>query len=312
MQREHSLDLRRYKHVVALADEGNFNRAAERVHLSQPAFSRSIQAAEAELQMTLFERGGRSIRCTPAGAFVVERMRGLLRSSSNFARDVALYRDGLMGDLRLGMGPFPASRLLPPLLADMRGSHPSVRVQVRVQNPTELLLLLRRQELEAVICDARYALGAEGLQVELLGGVQAGFYVRAGHPLLKRRKVRMADLAVHGLIAGRLPAALQRELRRLMGTPEEEPFPLVVDCDDLLALKAITVATDAVMIGSARMLVPDVAAGTLRRLDIADLPQDLSLAQPAIVSLQDTALSPVAAHAVAFVRSAMAASEAAD
>src|SRR5205814_8278769 len=63
------MDLRRFQHVVTLAEEGNFRRAAERVHLSQPAFSRSIQAAEGELGLPLFDRGATEARCTPAGAF---------------------------------------------------------------------------------------------------------------------------------------------------------------------------------------------------------------------------------------------------
>ncbi|HVE54902.1 MAG TPA: LysR family transcriptional regulator [Ramlibacter sp.] len=300
------MDLRRYMHVVALADEGSFHRAAERVHLSQPAFSRSIQAAESELGMVLFERGGRSLRCTPAGSFVVERMRALLRASANFSRDVSLFRDGLMGDLRLGMGPFPASRLLPPLLAEMRKNHPGLRVQVHVQNATQLLVLLRRQQLEVVVCDARFTAGMEGLQVEQLGRVQAGFYVRDGHPLLLQERVRMADVAAHGLATGRLPSSLQRELQRLMGIADEEPFPAVVECDDLLALKAITAATDAVMVGSAGLLAAEVSVGTFRLLPVADLPAELSLAHPAIVSLQETSFSPVGLQAVAFLRSLMA------
>ena len=65
------MDIKRLQHIVALADQGSFIRAAERVHLSQPAFSRSIQAAEAELEMKLFGRGGGTeVKCTPSGAFV--------------------------------------------------------------------------------------------------------------------------------------------------------------------------------------------------------------------------------------------------
>ncbi len=300
------MDLRRYSHVVALAEEGSFHRAAERAHLSQPAFSRSIQAIEAELGMALFERRGRTVRCTPAGTFVVERMRALLRASSNFSRDVVLFREGAVGDLRLGMGPLPASRLLPPLLADMRVSHPAVRVQVQVQNPTQLLVLLRRQDLEIVVCDERFAAGIDAVRAEPLGQVQAGFFVRAAHPLLRQPVVSLADIARHGLATGRLPAALQRDLQRHMGVPEEDAFPVVVECDDLLALKAIAAVTDAVMIGSTELLAAELASGSLRQLSVADLPGDLSLARPAIVSLRDAALSPMAAHAVAFLQALMA------
>src|SRR4051812_39507135 len=87
------MDLRRLQHVVALADEGHFGRAAERVHLSQPAFSRSIQAAETELGLKLFDRGTVEALCTPAGRFVVERARGLLQQNQRLEREVAMYRE---------------------------------------------------------------------------------------------------------------------------------------------------------------------------------------------------------------------------
>ena len=62
------MDLKRLKHITVLAEERNFSRAAERVNLSQPAFSRSVQAAEAELGLRLFDRGGAQVTCTTAGA----------------------------------------------------------------------------------------------------------------------------------------------------------------------------------------------------------------------------------------------------
>jgi DNA-binding transcriptional LysR family regulator len=61
------VELRRLQHLLALDDERHFGRAAERVHLSQPAFSRSIQAIEADLGLRLFERDIGDIRPTPAG-----------------------------------------------------------------------------------------------------------------------------------------------------------------------------------------------------------------------------------------------------
>lgn len=72
------MDLRRLSHVVALADTLHFARAAEQVHLSQPAFSRSIQAVEDDLGIRLFDRETGDVRPTPAGAFVIKRARQLL------------------------------------------------------------------------------------------------------------------------------------------------------------------------------------------------------------------------------------------
>src|SRR6186997_1144086 len=105
-----TMDLKRLQHLVALADSGSFVRGAESVHLSQPAFSRSIQAAEAELGMKLFGRGGGTeLKCTPSGAFVVERARRVLQESRRLERDVALFREGMVGGVSVGVGPFVAA-----------------------------------------------------------------------------------------------------------------------------------------------------------------------------------------------------------
>jgi DNA-binding transcriptional LysR family regulator len=72
------VDLKRLSHLVALADESHFARAAERVHLSQPAFSRSIQLLETQVGMRLFDRETGDVKPTPAGLFLVDRARRLL------------------------------------------------------------------------------------------------------------------------------------------------------------------------------------------------------------------------------------------
>ena len=69
------MDLKRWSHIVAVAERRSFARAAELVHLSQPALSRSIQAAEAELGLRLFDRGPAGVVATPAVAMAVGRAR---------------------------------------------------------------------------------------------------------------------------------------------------------------------------------------------------------------------------------------------
>src|SRR6201981_409245 len=73
-----TMDLRRLSHVVTLADTLHSPRAAEAAHLSQPAFSRSIQAIESDLGIRLFDRDVGDVRPTPAREFVIERARELL------------------------------------------------------------------------------------------------------------------------------------------------------------------------------------------------------------------------------------------
>src|SRR3954463_12987035 len=103
------VDLKRLGHLVALADECHFARAAARVHLSQPAFSRSIQLLEDQVGMRLFDRETGNVQATPAGLFLADRARKLLFDARNLQRDTELYRDASLGDTAFGAGPFPAA-----------------------------------------------------------------------------------------------------------------------------------------------------------------------------------------------------------
>jgi DNA-binding transcriptional LysR family regulator len=293
------MDVRRSTHIVALADEGSFNAAASRVHLSQPAFSRSIQAAESELGMQLFVRSGKGIRCTPAGHFVVERLRAMLRANSNLHRELAMFREGIVGDLHFGMGPVIAAALLAPLLGDMRRQYPSVRVRAVVQHPTVLMDLLRRQELEFIVSDRRFL--PTGLDVHPIATLPASFFVRAGHPLLAQASVGMPDLARYGLATGRLPRSLEEALLRAMGLGDGDELPLVVHCDELSALKSVAAATDAVLPATRDMLQHELATGALRELAVRGVPPGLE-SQPAIVLETGRSFTPAGAHAAEFLR----------
>ncbi|MDI7065621.1 LysR family transcriptional regulator, partial [Klebsiella pneumoniae] len=109
----HEVNSRRLGHLIALAEEGSFARAAERVHLSQPALSRSIQALEEEVGMKLFDRAARGVAMTAAGRLLVERARRVLFETRCLFRDVELLKAHELGEVRIGLGPYAAVVLLP-------------------------------------------------------------------------------------------------------------------------------------------------------------------------------------------------------
>lgn len=286
------MNLRRYAHLVALAEERNFRRAAERVHLSQPALTRSVQAAEAELGLTLFERGGGEIRCTPAGDFVVERARRLLQESRRLERDVDLYRERSMGDVSFGAGPFPAATLLPALMQELRTRYPDIQNRVLVANWRYLIEHLRKEELDFFVADTREVPAEAGFAITPIGRQRGRFYVRRGHPLVAAGPIAVADVGRHGLAAGRLPAPAIAVLQSLLGLPPDAPLPIAVECDDIHLVKRITLATDTVMVGSRGLVRDEVAAGQLVELDVTDLPP--MYAEIGLVSLRGRTPSPMA------------------
>lgn len=293
------MDLKRLKHLVALADTRNFGRAATQCHLTQSAFSRSIQAAEEEMGLQLFDRGTVEATCTPAGEFVVERARKLLFENRCLERDVSLYRERLMGDLSFGVGPYPAATMVPPLLTEIRTHHPGVSVRVEVNNADYLAAHLRAEELDFYLADVRNVVAAADLRIARVARLSGGFYVRSGHPLLAQARITAASLVPFGIASVRVPEVVQLGLGALMGLAEGKRLPLAVECDDLSLLKSLAMSTDTVIgcvdAGSAQ----DVAEKRLVRLAVVDIPPQF--ADMAIVSLKGRSYSLMAQFAVDFI-----------
>mgnify|MGYP003582701548 CR=1 FL=1 len=266
------MDLRRLKHLVTLADARNFGRAALLCHVSQSAFSRSVQAAEEELGLKLFDRGTLEVTCTDAGAFVVERARKLLFENHCLERDVSLYRERLIGDLAFGVGPYPAATLLPRLLVETRNRYPGVNVRVEVNNARYLLDHLRAEELDFYLADLRNVPHAVDLSFTRIGQMVAGFYVRAGHPLLREPRVKAPQLLPYGLASVRVPETVSQALGVLFGLEDGKHAPLALECDDLHLLKAIAMETDTVLACTDAATRQEVENATLVRLDVEQLP----------------------------------------
>jgi DNA-binding transcriptional LysR family regulator len=298
------VDLKRLAHLVALADERNFGRAAEKVHLSQPAFSRSVQAAESELGLQLFDRGALEVSCTAAGAFVIERARRLLFDSRCLARDVSLYRERLIGDLAFGVGPFPAATLLPDLIIELRTRFPGINNRVEVNNWKYLVEHLRAEELDFFVADIRDVPRDTDLTLRSIGQQHGRFYARAGHPLLAREDAAPPDMLAHGLASVRLPVEIKAAMRRLLGLGPGDPLPLALECDDVHLLKRVALASDTILASTDAAVREEVVSGQLQALKLRGVPSLHT--EMGIVSLKGRSFSPVAGFAVNFLVAAAA------
>ena len=286
------MDLKRWAHIVAVADRRSFIRAAEQVHLSQPALTRSIQAAEAELGLQLFDRGTQEVVPTPAGEFVVARARQLVFNSRCLERDVALYRSRGLGDTAFGAGPIPASTFLAPLLASLRQEFPGINLRVEISNWQLLLKRLVDEDIEFFIADVRDLPSDPNLQLRALRREPGGFYVRAGHPLAERASVSLKQIWVHGVLSVKLPVEVRTVVARMLDAASPDELPLALECDDVGLLKNIALASDSVLAVTHAAIEQEVAAGLLRPLEVAGLPRIVSKAS--VVTLRGRTPSPMA------------------
>jgi DNA-binding transcriptional LysR family regulator len=286
------MDLRRWAHIVAVADRRSFVRAAEQVNLSQPALTRSIQAAEAELGLRLFDRGTQEITPTPAGEFVVARARQLVFNSRCLERDVGLFRNRGLGDTAFGVGPFPAATFLAPLLADVRREYPGVNLRVEVSNWQLLLQRLLEEDIEFFVADTRDLPPDPALQLRPLRHEPGGFYVRADHPLAGANAVTLQELWSHGVASVRLPAGVRKVIGQMLGNVSPGDLSVALECDDVDTLKEVALSCDLVLAAPHAAVETEVAAKTLRPLNVTGLPPMFS--DMGVVTLQGRTPSPMA------------------
>ena len=136
------MNFQRLRYFVAVAEELNFSRAAERLHMAQPPLSYQIKRLEDELGAQLFFRTKRSVRLTEAGRLLLAEARGLLVHAEQTASVVHRVGQGEVGRLTVGFVPSAANRVLPPILRAFGERHPGVELLLREVDPDRLLRAL--------------------------------------------------------------------------------------------------------------------------------------------------------------------------
>ena len=123
--------VRQLESLVAVADHGNFHRAAASLSISQPALSAQVVGAERVLGVQVFERDRRSVLVTPAGEEVVAKARAALAAIDGVTDAARRRGEPLVGPLRLGVIPTVAPYWLPPLLPAVRAKFPRLELILR-------------------------------------------------------------------------------------------------------------------------------------------------------------------------------------
>ncbi len=126
-----NLELRQLRHFLAVAEEMHFGRAAQRLHMTQPPLSQSIQALEALLGTPLFARTSRSVTLTPAGAALLPHVRQLLQDAQALPDLARRAAAGESGRLSLAFVSTADYSVLPPFLHRFRTAYPQVQIELR-------------------------------------------------------------------------------------------------------------------------------------------------------------------------------------
>lgn len=193
-----NLSSRDLRAVIALIEERNFTRAAERLHLSQPAFSALIQGVEQSLGARLFERSTRSVALTPEGALFETSARRVLADFDGMVDDFRAHAERRRGRVAVAALPSLAAGWLPGVFADFRARWPGVELALRDALSQQCLAALRAGEVDLALATAGDT--DADLAVDDLCADDFHLVCRADHPLARVRTLRLADLAPHPFV----------------------------------------------------------------------------------------------------------------
>lgn len=296
------MEFRQFEAFLAVAEELHFGRAAEKLHMAQPALSRYIRLLERELGTELFERTTRKVRLTPSGEALLEPAKVINVHVDGVKRIARSAQQGEIGSVKVGFAGSTGYSIMSVLAREVSREHPGISLELQPQKYSgEALSMLRDGEIDLGVISSPAPVGISTLMVRNESLMLA---LPSDHPLAGREQVGIGELRDQRFIA--YPASHGSRVRDAMLSmctaagfvphiAQEAPDPY-----SLLMLVGAQVGVSIVVSSSTHIQVDGVAYRPLVESDIV-LPIALawrdsnpSLALRTVVGLAKKALRPEA------------------
>jgi DNA-binding transcriptional LysR family regulator len=186
------VELRRLRYFLAVAAERNFTRAAERLHVAQPALSRQVRLLEEELGVALLHRTTHTFELTEAGRFLLERGPVLLDEADGLWRTMRAFGAGELGRVVVAYGTSAGYDTAPRLLRGIAERLPELEVATRVAPVDEIVAGIGDGSIDVGV--VRCAPELAGIESRPLRLEAQGLLVRRDHPLAGHDHARLEDL----------------------------------------------------------------------------------------------------------------------
>lgn len=192
------MTLNELRYILAVAQEKNFRRAAEKVYVSQPALSLAIQKLEQELGVQIFERSRTSVSLTPIGEMIVNQSQRALEEIEQIKSIASQGKDQLVGTLKIGaiytVGPY----LLPELIPVLKKKAPDMPLDMEENTTANLEAQLINGRLDAIIIALPF--GGSSISTRPLYDEDFNVLVPKDHAWAKKKQIKTVELASEKLL----------------------------------------------------------------------------------------------------------------
>lgn len=262
------MDVRQLRNALAVLDKGSIGKAAEFLHISQPALTKSIRRLEDELQVRLFERNARGMQPTVYGECLRAHARTLSTGLQQLRADLQALRSGAQGIVEIGAPPIVAPAVFPRAIARLQRENPQILVRVRTELSPQLLQAVQAGSLDFVVSFVSSDRALVGCSHKLLFNDRLVVAARAGHPITRMKKVSARALVGCAWI---LPhrGNLHRQRLELAFEAEGQPAPRpVMECDSVPFLKAALRETDCITLIARLSVKSDETDGMIKTVEL--------------------------------------------
>jgi len=296
------IETRLLRNAITLAEHRNFARAAQALNISQPTLTRNIQTLEESIGARLFDRKTRTVLPTPVGEELLKHARLIVLSTLALQDGMQHYLGLETGTLSIGAGLFAAS-LLGPAIGRFTEQHPSIRINLEVDNWLTLHDRLRNAEFDFILAETLVEKSGlnktQDLEAMNLLPHQGFFFCRRGHPLLKTALRSPGDLLQFPLILPMLPervVTLFRQLFKKTGDDLQSIEQITsIQCNDMSVMKDTVASSNAI-----GMTIYGAVSEELKRKQFVALPVRIPELKTnyGILKKQGLSLSPAASALV--------------
>jgi LysR family pca operon transcriptional activator len=258
------------RYLAAIGTHGSFVKAAGSLSISQPALSLSIQRIEDITKTRLVDRGRHGAKLTRAGHVLARHGREIEASILSASDEIDLLSHGISGRLRIGGTPLSTSGLIPEVISRILNITNDVAISVTESVDEDLMDLLARNELDVVIGAPGLGANQESFITRPLFSAKTVLVARAGHRLLKKKTVSLADLQDALWAIPPRGGTFRTQIEALF-TANGVPFPQrTIQAASIYLLKRIVRGSDAVTLAAEQIVRDEVQRRQLGYLDIAE------------------------------------------
>jgi DNA-binding transcriptional LysR family regulator len=274
-----TLDLGQLNAFVAVCDHGSVGRAAEHLHITQPALSRAVKRLEARLGVPLFERHSTGMALTSYGQALLPHAKLLREEAAQAAEEINVLRGLSKGTIRVGAVASVASGMLPLVVEQVLARRPQLGLRI-VEGVGDVLAdALVRHEIDLAIGVAL----PDNHEIAPVAGV--GWYDKScviassTHPLMKRRGLRLEHTLQHRWVMPPRTTAPFAELRQLLASHGLGLPNIVAETRSIIATKSLVAKAGFLGWMAQPMFEAEHAAGLIDALPISDavMPRRLSV-----------------------------------